>query len=75
MTSLTSTYINKKEREESGLPKLKISRRGNIYTTPKDIITSPEGKKLIESLSDIKIQTKRIKPQKSQEKVLESDNS
>lgn len=52
---MTATIINEKERKEKGLPKVKFSRRGNMYTSPKEIISSSEGKKLIYKLSNIKV--------------------
>jgi hypothetical protein len=52
---MTATVINEKERKKQGLPKVKFSRRGNMYTSPKEIISSKEGRKLIHKLSSIKV--------------------
>lgn len=48
---MTATIINKKDREKKGLPELRFSRRGTMYSSPREIITSKKGRKLIEKLS------------------------
>jgi len=50
---MTATIINKKDREEKGLPELRFSRRGTMYSSPREIITSKKGRKLIEKLSEL----------------------
>jgi|GEM_PF-3959751 len=52
---MTATIINKKEREKKGLPTLRFSRRGTMYSTPREIITSKKGKKLIDKLSGLNL--------------------
>ena len=56
---MADIIINEKEREKKGLPKVKFSSRGNMYTTPKEIISSKQGRNVIEKLSVIKVEKKR----------------
>lgn len=52
---MPAIIINEKEREKQGLPKVKFSRQGNMYTSPKEIISSQKGKSIISKFSNIKI--------------------
>lgn len=56
---MAGTVINEDKRAKEGLPKVKFTRRGNMYTTPKEIVSSDKGKRNIQRLSAIKVE-KRI---------------
>lgn len=57
---MTSAIINKEKRKKEGLPELKVSRRGTIYTSPKEIISSKKGQELIEKLSKFDFKGKKL---------------